>query len=514
MSNNIIKLFIYNFCIFYISCYVLIPLKIKGNENILNLLSSERVNEDNLTLIFYNDIEIGEPKQKLIFIVSPDEYNFYIVTNKNKNSINNNSYYYDFRLSKTININFDEHNMNSNVFYMSEKFHFKNRVINQSYIDEIGVENINLVLYLEKPYFNRFSDFCSNINSYIIFGLKLPDGFDKMEYSLNLIRQLKRKNITKNYRWFIDYNTNSINNDIKTISDYFRDIKLNIGVEPHEIYPNLYKEKNLKLINAKSYNGNINWGFYFNKIYVYQNNEIKDKILFELNNNANIQNDNIEEYLIADIKYNLLFINSPQIFFDSINNNFFNKLIKENKCFKEGNKIEYIYCDNKEEIIDYIKKNFMPIYFKNQELNYEFLLEYKDLFIKSGNKILFLIITQKETKRWIFGIPFLKKYLLTYDYDNRVIGFYKQNNTKYIVKNDDLKNNIIKIILIVFLILIVTLVGFLISKHIYGYNRKKRINELQENYQYEYKNDNQKKINNKNLDNNSGKEKLLEMEKF
>ena len=476
MSNNIIKLFIYNFCIFYISCYVLIPLKLKGNENILNLLSSERVNEDNLTLIFYNDIEIGEPKQKLIFIVSPDEYNFYIVTNKNKNSINNNSYYYDFRLSKTI--------------------------------------NINLVLYLEKPYFNRFSDFCSNINSYIIFGLKLPDGFDKMEYSLNLIRQLKRKNITKNYRWFIDYNTNSINNDIKTISDYFRDIKLNIGVEPHEIYPNFYKEKNLKLINAKSHNGNINWGFYFNKIYVYQNNEIKDKILFELNNNANIQNDNIEEYLIADIKYNLLFINSPQIFFDSINNNFFNKLIKENKCFKEGNKIEYIYCDNKEEIIDYIKKNFMPIYFKNQELNYEFLLEYKDLFIKSGNKILFLIITQKETKRWIFGIPFLKKYLLTYDYDNRVIGFYKQNNTKYIVKNDDLKNNIIKIILIVFLILIVTLVGFLISKHIYGYNRKKRINELQENYQYEYKNDNQKKINNKNLDNNSGKEKLLEMEKF
>ena len=70
----------------------------------INLLSSERVNEDNLTLIFYNDIEIGEPKQKLIFIVSPDEYNFYIVTNKNKNSINNNSYYYDFRLSKTINI--------------------------------------------------------------------------------------------------------------------------------------------------------------------------------------------------------------------------------------------------------------------------------------------------------------------------------------------------------------------------------------------------------------------------
>ena len=514
MSNNIIKLFIYNFCIFYISCYVLIPLKIKGNEKILNLLSSERVNEDNLTLIFYNDIEIGEPKQKLIFIVSPDEYNFYIVTNKNKNSINNNSYYYDFRLSKTININFDEHNMNSNIFYMSEKFHFKNRVINQSYIDEIGVENINLVLYLEKPYFNRFSDFCSNINSYIIFGLKLPDGFDKMEYSLNLIRQLKRKNITKNYIWFIDYNANSMNNDILTISDFYNDINLNIGVEPHEIYPNLYEENNLKLINAKSYNGNINWGLYFNKIYCYQNDEIKDKILFELNNNANNNTINVEEYLIADIKQNLVFINSPKIFFDYINEYFFNKLIVENKCFKEGNKFKYIYCDNKPEIIDYIKKTFMPIYFKNQELNYEFILDYKDLFIKSNNKIIFLITSQIENKKWTFGIPFLKKYLLTYDYDNRVIGFYRQNKYKYKIENNDLKNNIFKIILIIFLVLVFAILGFLISKHIYGYNRKKRINELQENYQYEYKTEKKKNISNNYIDKNSGKEKLLEMKKF
>ena len=308
MSNNNIKLFIINFYIFYISCYVQIPLKIYNSENITNLLSSEIINEKNLSLIFYNEIYIGEPKQKLIFILSPDEYNFYLVTNKNKN--NNNSYYYDFRISKTNNINFDEGKMQSNILYMSEKFHFINKNINSYDNKEIGVENINLVLYLEKPYFNIFSDFCSNINSYIIFGLKLTDGFDKMEYSLNLIRQLKRKNITKNYRWFIDYNINSMNNDILTISDFYNDINLNIGVEPHEIYPNLYEENNLKLINAKSYNGNINWGLYFNKIYCYQNDEIKDKILFELNNNANNNTINVEEYLIADIKQNLVFINS------------------------------------------------------------------------------------------------------------------------------------------------------------------------------------------------------------
>ena len=156
----------------------------------------------------------------------------------------------------------------------------------------------------------------------------------------------------------------------------------------------------------------------------------------------------------------------------------------------------------------------MPIYFKNQELNYEFILDYKDLFIKSNNKIIFLITSQIENKKWTFGIPFLKKYLLTYDYDNRVIGFYRQNKYKYKIENNDLKNNIFKIILIIFLVLVFAILGFLISKHIYGYNRKKRINELQENYQYEYKTEKKKNISNNYIDKNSGKEKLLEMKKF
>jgi len=424
-----------------------------------------------------------------------------LVTNKNKN--NNNSYYYDFRISKTNNINFDEGNMQSNILYMSEKFHFINKNINSYDNKEIGVENINLVLYLEKPYFNIFSDFCSNINSYIIFGLKLTDGFDKMEYSLNLIRQLKRKNITKNYIWFIDYNANSMNNDILTISDFYNDINLNIGVEPHEIYPNLYEENNLKLINAKSYNGNINWGLYFNKIYYYQNNESKDKILFELSNDIkNITK--LENYLIADIKHDLIFINSPKIFFDSINKNFFNNLLEENKCYIRGNLYKYIYCDNKKEIEEYIENNFKDIYFKNQELNYEFVLRYQDLFIKSNDKILFLIISSNESKKWIFGIPFLKKYLLTYDYDHKVIGFYKQKGIKYLIKEDNFKNNIIKIILVLLLLLIFGTLGFLISKHIYGYNRKKRLNEIQENYHYE-----EKIID--NINNKENKEKLIEL---
>ena len=501
MSIKIFKLIIFYFLIFIIDCYVLIPLKIYDNKFITKIISSENIDENDLSLILYDDqISLGEPHQNIFFIIAPDEYNFYMITNIN-NNITNYSYY-DFRKSKTNNIDFEENNMNTNVVFMSEKFYFQNNCDNQNFIKEIGVENINLVLYLQRPKFIRNYNLSTNINSYIIFGLKLPESFDRVEYSLNLIRQLKRKNITKSYKWFIDYNTFP-SNKITSESNYINDIKMVIGAEPHEIYPNRYQEKNLKLINSKSQNGYVNWGLYFNKIYYYQNNESKDKILFELSNDIkNITK--LENYLIADIKHDLIFINSPKIFFDSINKNFFNNLLEENKCYIRGNLYKYIYCDNKKEIEEYIENNFKDIYFKNQELNYEFVLRYQDLFIKSNEKILFLIISSNESKKWIFGIPFLKKYLLTYDYDHKVIGFYKQKGIKYLLKEDNFKNNIIKIILVLLLLLIFGTLGFLISKRIYGYNRKKRLNEIQENYHYEEKIID--KINNK-----ENKEKLIEL---
>ena len=481
MSINIIKLFINYFFLFSIECYVLIPLKIYNDKFIYEILSSNNINEDNLCLILYNKLFLGEPKQNIIFIISPEEYNFYMVTNKNNN--NSNYSYYDFRLSKTNYIEIDENNINRNFYYMSEKFYFEEYFGNDNFIKEKAVEKINLALFFQPPKFLKNYNLSININSYIIFGLKLTEAFSKVEYSLNLIRQLKIKNITKNLKWFIEYK-NNINNKIIDYKSYFNNIQMIIGAEPHEIYPNKYQEKNLKLINAKIRNGYSDWGLYFNKILYSQNKNIKNEILFELNNDINNNNTNLEENLIADIKHDLIFINSPKIFFDSFNKYFFNKLFKEKLCFLEEKKHNLIYCKNSPEIEEYIQNNFKGIYFQNKELNYEFNLGYQDLFIKYEDKIIFLIISKNELKRWIFGIPFLKKDLLIYDYDHKVIGFYKQKNDKFIIKKDNLRNNIIKIILIVFLLVIFCFFGFLISRHLYSYNRKKRLNELGENFKY------------------------------
>ena len=122
-----------------------------------------------------------------------------------------------------------------------------------------------------------------------------------------------------------------------------------------------------------------------------------------------------------------------------------------------------------------------------------------------------MLITSDNQNNWIFGIPFLKKYLLTYDYDHKVIGFYKQSNKLF--KNKDYKFNSIKIILFFIVVLIFGFAGFFISKYTFGYNRKKRLNELQENYEYNEKYIEKNKISSKdNLLKIEKEEKLIELE--
>ena len=95
-------------------------------------------------------------------------------------------------------------------------------------------------------------------------------------------------------------------------------------------------------------------------------------------------------------------------------------------------------------------KKFPTLYFYNSELNYTFELTYKDLFFEKGNFIYFYIIFYDFPEdaqnyywsfisRWELGMPFLKKYFFTYDYDGKCIGYY--NEKKIIINNDVNKYN-------------------------------------------------------------------------
>jgi len=515
MLVKLYKIIFYILIIAYTFSYVSIPLKIIDNKNIdrILLLSNELKDQD-ISVHLYKEIYIGEPKQKLIFILSPDEYNFYMVLNSSK-EINNDTYNYDIQKSKTNNIYLGEMEVGSsaNTFFMKEKFYFDNINITKNKIEEISLNGLDLVLYRERPAVFNEIHLPSNVNSYIIFGLRLSESIARIEYVLNLIYQLKKNNITSNFRWFIDYNVND--NEKGSNYKFGSNIQMIIGADPHEVYKNKYNESNLRLANAKSSQGFIFWGLKFDKIYYYENDNKKDNILFELNNDRYINTTDFEEYLTGEIRHNLFFISSPKEYFDAIKKDIFNELINEKKCFIDGDKYKIIYCQNNDENKEYLKKNFKTIYFKHHDYNYIFTLKYEDLFLEHNDKLLFLIISEKNRKRWVLGIPFLKKYLLSFDYDFKVIGFYTKKYEED--TNDNNYNfNLTKILVISILFIICGICGFLLSKKLYGMNRKKRINECEDNYAYEDKKKDKKNsliINDTDKDiNYNKKESLITLE--
>ena len=99
--------------------------------------------------------------------------------------------------------------------------------------------------------------------------------------------------------------------------------------------------------------------------------------------------------------------------------------------------------------------------------------------------------------RWDFGTPFLRKYFLTFDYDNKYIGFYNNNitmqninsNPNDINKNNNSKNKYFVIIILVILIIIIIFICiciciFIVRKH-YVKKRKICANELiDDNFYY------------------------------
>ena len=121
-------------------------------------------------------------------------------------------------------------------------------------------------------------------------------------------------------------------------------------------------------------------------------------------------------------------------------------------------------------------------------LNYTFELNSDDLFEDIGDRKYFLVnfAIVSETK-WVLGRPFLVKHNFTYDISARTVGMFfgkkelepKDNNTD---KNNHKFNKVwIYVIIACIIIFILSVVIFYLIKKI---PRKKRVNELEENFDY------------------------------
>ena len=381
---------------------------------------------------FITFIEIGSPYQIIPFYIKLDEFPISILGNKNKgqyNEIKSNTY------NKEEECDFYFYKGNFEGCISNDIFNIKNEKIKISFL---LINNNSIESQMDNN----------------IFGLT----FQSRRFSgQQFIYLLKKNKIIDSYNFYFKFNENDENGN------------LIIGNYPHEIDKN-YDEKLLKLINLNINNNEFLWKFSIDEIY-FDDKKINEKNFIEIR---------------IDIKG----IIGSEIYNNYFKSNFIDK--NNNNChmdFFEDKKYKFYYCDKNVDI-----SKLKIIKFINKIVNSSFEFNYKDLWIEFEGKLYFQIIfknlisNNEKDNNWVFGELFLKKYLLVFNQDKKVIGFYEN---KKMIFPFYIIFNIILVILVIFF-------GYCFYKYYKLKPRKIRVNELEENY--DYISSNNKKKNEKFLE--------------
>ena len=256
-----------------------------------------------------------------------------------------------------------------------------------------------------------------------------------------LINQLKSKDLINNYYHFLKFDSEDEGIFV-------------IGAAPHEYLPQKYFYNNLRQVNTRE----ISQNWVLSMINIKYGDTKFDNKNFDL-----------------DFKFGLI---SVGLFIkQEYYNDFFDKRITDGLCEEILYKDYYIYSciDNDSKVKFNELKDF---HFYNFGLEYDFIFTYKDLFISFNNRKYFLITHKKGVMTTILGKPFFRKYTMIFNPDNKQIGHYIREEE--IIENRNGKTLIYIIIILILLIILVSL-GIIFLKF---FGRKKRKNELDENYDY------------------------------
>ncbi len=381
-------------------------------KEIKNLKTPEEILLNLVETEYYINIEIGTPKQKLKANIEFTKFIFYISGDKNYKKYNpeiSNSY----KSNST-----KEEIIDCDLFYNG---FFSNETI---YLNNIKYDNFSFILSGNSTNFYKMFS-CS-------IGLGIPAFYLKKNV-INFLEILFLKKEIKSYSFFINQKNDNEGQII-------------IGKFPHEFYFEEYKFKKYEstYIEITSYYNFWNCQFEyinFDNITFYK----KHMVLFDFN---------LEGLILG------------KTFFDYVKDNFFKNYINDKICFEKNySNYLFIYCE-KNKNINF--ENFQNIIFYNRDFNYTFYLNYTELFKEKGNYIFFLIFSHIEYYSMVgLGRIFLNKYQLGFNYDRRIILFYKDNLEK--IMNERF-NYLFIVVFILFIILSLSLYYYLKC-----FKRKKKI---------------------------------------
>ena len=444
---TIISIFLFYFLI-YLPCHITSEIIMQFNRQ-YSLYEYEKFFGTNIQFFvdyflfnkYITNIDIGDPKQKIPGFLNPAQSGFYLTAKSCPSKA-----FYNYENSKNYKLISKKEYGAVTVLRFSDTLHFE-------YSNKTSFNKTNYEFFSDKTLDNSI---CA------IIGTKLLGNGELVED--NLLNRLHKYKSINSYYFSFDYDAKNFDK-LNYIFDI--DIKNN--------------EKGYTFIKASSYSDEkrqyLVWGLDFDSLKI--NNSITHEKQFR-----------------AEFNINYGCIIGSSSFKET-----FDLILEEHNinAFVQNYNNQYdIYIFNKKE--DYYKLSNFSLNFFHKSLDYNFTLDYSDLFYEVGAQIYFLIIfNNKKQEFWEFGTPFLRKYHFIYNQDNKFLGFIKNDkdnefNRKQNPENNNNKTKIIfVVVLIIILIIIVTLFfGFLIGKKMYKV-RKNKTNELLELYDYNSKSDNTNK---------------------
>ena len=459
--------------------------------------------EDYLSKIFsehlYTNFIIGSEKEELKALINMSQIGFFIYEN---------AYNYNFSSSF-------QKSIGSKNFYkkdQEEGYIANDTLCLLPYTEKIDVNNINIknCKDFEKVNFSLLKNKQKNIenNLYENYGIiGLQENTNQDEYIMPLfIKSLKNTDVINSHTFSFHYlnNTKSGENEGYIL----------LGDEE-------FDEDNgrVKSILSQPKYGQVYWNLIFTKVI----GGIND--YFNTSSDNHLRNFDIKDaQLIGDLPY-IVGVNEYKLYIRSV---FFEELLMKDVCSLKNILLDedyYTYvCDSKSDLFIEKFKNFPKLFFEHYDLDKTFILDQYDLFTynninKSDSNIYFLIFFSNKKEpykpefpggntiiRWKLGIPFFKKYKLYFNADNRMITYYEKfnkndngnyndNNDEEINKNGNNNNNKnsnrknknstwIKVLIIGGLLIIFFILGILFHKNIIRLPRKKKANELEDDYEY------------------------------
>ena len=443
-----------------------------------NLTLINEVMENILLSDIYMNLEIGSPIQNINVRISANSDNFFLSKEnaifEEKYSKKNGNFYYKQFNSTTFHYQDEDR---GNLFfshphiseYVQDNFIFhstKNKGGNK-----IVVKNFTFLLAFKVngPYHG-------------MVGLK----GETSEYVSreDIFTTLKKYHLIKNNIWYLKYDDNNKYNGSLFIGNYPHNDKNIDKKGKNEIFIINHFRKVYSTIKKNSWDSQ--WGLTFNNLYLNNitfSENIYEEILDDCKNCKYAALDPNLGVIIGPTKFKFLL---ERAYLNNYLNNkiCFQLMLKINKDY-QGKSFYYYYCHAS--YLDQMKANFMPIVFEHKEFNYNFTINFEDLFVKKNNYIFLKIIFDIfQSSNWVLGRPFTSKFIFFFDSDSKEIGFYSKNINDEIIneKKDKTDNSFFFALRKIIIGIVLIALGIYIGKKLFGLRRKLRANELEEKFEY------------------------------